>query len=87
MKLTNRDLTDIFETPSTEDVSNYTSKCNIHSVWCAKDICPKGTKFMPDFQCDEKIQFNITEQTLSFRKTDTIPDLIDNVETPCLQAC
>ena len=42
---------------------------------------------MPDFQCDEKIQFNITEQTLSFTKTDTIPDLIDNVETPCLQAC
>jgi hypothetical protein len=34
---------------------------------------------MPDFQCHEKIQFNITEQILSLKKTVTIPDLIDDV--------
>ena len=40
---------------------------------------------MNDFQCHKKIQFNITEQNLSLKKTVTITDLIDNVESPCLQ--
>ena len=40
---------------------------------------------MNDFQYHKKIQFNITEQNLSLKKTVTTPDLIDNVETPCLQ--